>query len=154
MVHLSCVVHWTTAAVVQRVAIKLKKKNSYSPEKAWELFVFFFLFFDEIYHAFAGDCFKLGARAIAEKCSRRSFPLLLFLCVMKNRSSGSWVVNCCPSHPSDQLTPITRHYFIKAWRRRAHTHRHTLTHTRGDTVLIYFTIQQHYRQLCYTVNNW
>lgn len=56
------------------------------------------------------------------------------LSVMKNRSSGSWVVNCCPSHPSDQLTLISAHYFIKGLT-RAHTNtgKNATLHVQGES---------------------
>lgn len=52
------------------MAIKLKKTVTLL--KRHEN-ILYFLFFDKIYHAFAGDGFKLGARAIAEKCSAARF---------------------------------------------------------------------------------
>lgn len=113
MVDLSCAVHIMTAAVEQGVTIKAINEVLFRIGSKC-----FFLFSTRSIIRLLG----MVLNCVPEQSQKNvlllllslSLSLSLFFTVIKNRSSSSWVVNCCPSHPSDQLTLITVHYFIKA----------------------------------------
>lgn len=155
MINLRCRVHNMAAAVAQWAAIQLKNE-SLSRKGSRSLF---YTFVSSVWIFLGGVCCFLKCapeqsqkNKEKERKSPCSFSVMLFfflfVSVVENRSSGSWVVNCCPSHPSNQLTLITTHDFINSW----HTHTHTRMCSEGSLFKITsVTMQQHYGVVCYRV---